>query len=99
MLPAELLVAAHIKPRNLCTEIERLDAHVATLMCVLGCDALFERGYLRVMDSGKLYRMVGEDLNLEPIKVRLGLYADLKVDFNSSQERAFFQFHRDSFIT
>ncbi len=99
MLPAELLVAAHIKPRNLCTESERLDAHVATLMCVLGCDALFERGYLRVMDSGKVYRMVGEDSNLEPIKVKLGLYAESKVNFNSAQERTFFQFHRDSFTT
>lgn len=46
-LPKELLVAAHIKPRNKCSKAERLDFNnVAMLMCSLGCDSLFEYGFV-----------------------------------------------------
>jgi len=51
-LPTELLVAAHIKRRSVCTNAERLDFdNVATLMCQLGCDDLFEKGYIFVSSS------------------------------------------------
>ena len=50
--PAELLVAAHIKPRAECTQTEKLDFNkVAALMCVLGCDSLFEKGFVYVADG------------------------------------------------
>ncbi|WP_435084356.1 hypothetical protein [Gordonia hongkongensis] len=52
-LPTELLVAGHIKPRSQCSEGERWDfAAVAMLNCALGCDALFERGYITVDGDG-----------------------------------------------
>jgi hypothetical protein len=54
MLPAELLVAAHLKRRSACTQQERADwRHIALLMCKLGCDDLYERGYLTI-DQGKV---------------------------------------------
>ncbi|WP_368824586.1 hypothetical protein [Kocuria cellulosilytica] len=53
VLPARLLIAGHIKPRNLCTEEERVDfTAAAMLICVLGCDALFEWGYIVVDTTG-----------------------------------------------
>lgn len=53
--PAELLVAAHIKPRRDCTEIERRDyANVAMLLCALGCDVLFEWGFVVVNSNGAI---------------------------------------------
>lgn len=53
VLPARLLIAGHIKPRNLCTEEERADfAAAAMLICALGCDALFEWGYIVVDATG-----------------------------------------------
>jgi len=52
--PPELLVASHIKPRALCTDAEKRDVENNTaLMCTLGCDALFERGYIGVQ-AGKV---------------------------------------------
>jgi hypothetical protein len=52
VLPRQLLVAGHIKPRALCSEEERSDlANAAMLVCLMGCDALFEHGYI-VVDSG-----------------------------------------------
>jgi hypothetical protein len=46
--PVELLVAAHIKPRSECTDKECRDREIVVPMCLLGCDALFERGYVTV---------------------------------------------------
>lgn len=59
LLPAGLLIAAHVKPRSLCTKKEREDwRRNVFLMCDLGCDGLFERGLL----VGRLgrFRLVGE---------------------------------------
>ena len=53
-LPSSLLVAAHIKPRSLCSEKERVDPNVVMLACVLGCDSLFEKGLLFVDENGTL---------------------------------------------
>ncbi|MET4539481.1 hypothetical protein ABIE37_001253 [Arthrobacter bambusae] len=56
-LPAKVLVAGHIKPRSLCSEDERWDFRsAAMLICALGCDALFEWGYVVVDDSGRVRR-------------------------------------------
>jgi hypothetical protein len=52
-LPSKLLIAAHIKPRRDCTNEERrnFDA-IAMLLCSLGCDVLFEWGYVIVDEDG-----------------------------------------------
>ncbi len=51
--PAELVVAAHIKPRSRCSLIERRDAeHVAFPLCLMGCDPLYERGWVSVDAQG-----------------------------------------------
>ncbi|WP_156891551.1 hypothetical protein [Agromyces subbeticus] len=52
-LPVSLLVAAHIKPRSVSDEDHRKDfASIAMLACSLGCDDLFELGYVLVDTSG-----------------------------------------------
>lgn len=52
-LPDRLLVAAHIKKRAACDESERIDIPaVAFVACLLGCDALYENGYVSVDDEG-----------------------------------------------
>lgn len=57
VLPTGLLIAGHIKPRNMCTEEERRDFKaVAMLVCALGCDTLFEQGYIVVDQNGRVRR-------------------------------------------
>lgn len=52
-LPAALLVAAHIIPRAVSDNEHRKDfASIAMLSCSLGCDDLFERGYVVVDEAG-----------------------------------------------
>lgn len=54
-LPAALLAAAHIKPRSECSRRERTDAPwVVMPACRLGCDSLFELGYLAVDHLGAI---------------------------------------------
>lgn len=54
-LPTSLMVAAHIKPRSECSRKERLDAaNIVFAVCLLGCDALYERGLISVDCSGKI---------------------------------------------
>lgn len=52
--PARLLVAGHIKPRAFCSEEERKNYRAAMLICSLGCDALFEWGYIVVSANGRM---------------------------------------------
>jgi len=54
-LPRDVLLAAHILPRRLLDSSERSDfANTAMLACALGCDVLFERGYIFVDESGRI---------------------------------------------
>jgi hypothetical protein len=53
LYPAALLRAAHIKPRSECSDDERRClGDIAMLACVLGCDSLYELGYLSVDEHG-----------------------------------------------
>ncbi|MGF7033472.1 hypothetical protein J2T17_004420 [Paenibacillus mucilaginosus] len=52
IFPEDLLWAAHLKKRSVCTEEEKKDhANVAKLMCKMGCDDLYEKGYLGVVEG------------------------------------------------
>ena len=52
IFPAELLVAGHIKPRSACSRNEKLDFdNISALMCALGCDSLFEKGFVYVSNG------------------------------------------------
>ncbi|EPD54165.1 hypothetical protein HMPREF1210_00150 [Paenisporosarcina sp. HGH0030] len=51
-LPVGFLVASHIKKRYLCSNEEKLDyQNIVMPMCKLGCDELYERGYIAILDG------------------------------------------------
>lgn len=51
----EFLIAAHVKPRSVCTLDERRDwEHVVMLACRFGCDELYERGFVTIGDDGSV---------------------------------------------
>ncbi len=56
--PASLLVAAHIKKRCDCSDSEKRDKANVVAMCLFGCDALFERGYIGVR-NGRVVSILG----------------------------------------
>ncbi len=54
--PATAITTAHIKKRSECTQREREHVQVVTPMCYLGCDFLYEQGYVYVDQGGKVRR-------------------------------------------
>ncbi|GAA4682425.1 hypothetical protein GCM10023215_15530 [Pseudonocardia yuanmonensis] len=53
--PSTFLVAAHIKQRSECTENEQRDwNNIAMLVCLFGCDKLYEDGFVSVDGSGAI---------------------------------------------
>jgi len=52
--PVNLMVAGHIKKRSRCTLNEKLDyKNIVMPICKFGCDELYEKGYISVMDGKK----------------------------------------------
>jgi len=68
LLPTDLLVAAHIKPRHKCSLTERKNSHIVMPTCKLGCDDFFEKGYIIVNNNGVIIKNekmnVSKQLNL-----------------------------------
>jgi hypothetical protein len=88
VLPASLLVAAHIKPRSQCTPTERLDVqHIGMAACLLGCDALFERGLVAVSEHGSLLTspFVGSNKAVSAYVSRLPATIDPRVVWRASR--------------
>jgi len=51
-LPVNLMVTAHIKPRSKCSFSEKKDPNIVMPVCKVGCDDLFEKGYIFVNEEG-----------------------------------------------
>ncbi|MFD7654645.1 hypothetical protein ACFV4N_11775 [Actinosynnema sp. NPDC059797] len=88
-LPAELLVAAHIKPRSECGPEERLDLlAVAVLACALGCDRLFELGHLAVGGGGAV--LVSDELPTSHLP-----FVEGRVVRGHERSAGYFAWHRE----
>lgn len=90
-LPAAFLVAAHIKPRYMLSDAERLHFDdVAVLMCTLGCDALFERGYLVVVNR-TVQR--GRPADNDSLLRAIAALEQRRVEYSSEDQKARFEEH------
>jgi len=95
--PIEMLVAAHIKKRANCTIEEKLDFdNVAALMCKVGCDDLYEKGYVVVKDG----------VVVKNVKRRTTPHLDKVIDkidgrmvSNWSGSSKYYQWHESKFNT
>jgi hypothetical protein len=95
--PAELLVAAHIKRRSLCSAEERNDlTNVAMLACVFGCDALYEVGYLSVSGEGVILVTDDPDGRLGAVTDRLAELAGKTCSAFTDVSADYFAWHRES---
>lgn len=95
-LPSSLLVAAHIKPRKNCSQSERLDfKNVVFGVCVLGCDALYEKGLLAVFPRGR----IGVVKTGQPVAVERFLlgFRGRKCDVWAQSNSQYFAAHRSQF--
>lgn len=91
-LPVSLLVTAHIKQRAKATAAQRVDSNIVMSACVLGCDELYERGYIFLNKSGILKSdMLGMSEALDESLKRL---IGRKPAVFSDATRSYFTWHR-----
>ncbi|WP_422754924.1 hypothetical protein [Micromonospora sp. WMMD708] len=94
-LPPQFLVAAHIKKRSECTEAEKLDYdNVAMFACVLGCDSLYEHGFITVQPGGAID--ISPQVALTPaVAAHCGtVLTQRTTDWWSPEREPYFAWHR-----
>lgn len=96
--PDQLLVAAHIKRRSDCTYEEKVDIPaVAMIACALGCDALFEQGFVTVNDNGVVEVTELSTKETDLVEILQALHGRRVSNFNP-QSAPYFDWHRKSVI-
>lgn len=88
----EMLIASHIKPWRVCTNLERLDGNNGLLLSP-HIDKLFDRGWISFTNSGDIL-VSSEDI------IRLGKQWGLNLDMNvgkfSEEQCSYLDFHRNN---
>jgi hypothetical protein len=92
VLPVRYLRMAHIKPRAVCSDSEKLDPNVVMSACI-ECDALFETGELVVDETGTIHGLPRADATPE-LKELLVARHGLKCGAFSDGTSGYFAFHR-----
>ncbi|MFJ6389003.1 hypothetical protein ACIQJT_15485 [Streptomyces sp. NPDC091972] len=94
-LPRAFLVAAHIKKRAACSEEERWDLNnIAMLACLLGCDSLFEHGFVAVEEGGQL-RISPVAASAPPVAKYIAEHlADRSVAWWTTEREPYYAWHR-----
>ena len=96
LYPVEFLIAAHIKKRSLCNDNEKRDfKNIVVPMCKFGCDELYERGHISVVEG------VVASNNREVYSEALNNYRDKIVNNNciafNDENSKYFKFQYESY--
>jgi hypothetical protein len=94
-VPTDCLRTAHVKRRSTCAEQERLDLANIMIACTLGCDHLFELGYIYVDPEGQV--CAREDSAATPqLHYAIGRVAGRICDAHSPSSEPYFAAHREA---
>jgi hypothetical protein len=92
-VPVDCIRTAHVKRRSLCTEQERRDVANVMVACTLGCDHLFELGYIFVDDGGTVQARDGAHATPE-LRRAVDLLAGRVCSAHSAASEPYFDAHR-----
>jgi hypothetical protein len=94
ILPANYLVAAHIKARASLTQAERSDLeNVGMPLCVLGCHYMYDAGLLSVDATGRI--LVSSQLRrVESLRATVSAYRNRRCSAHSPSSEKYFAWHR-----
>jgi hypothetical protein len=89
--PVSYLITAHIKKRSFCEPNERKDLNVVMPMCKMGCDEIYEKGYICVSNG------VFIDMKRLPSSPQLQHYinqiSETKCEYYNVQTKVYFDWH------
>ena len=94
--PNSIMVAGHIKKRSLSSDIERRNLKNVMPICKMGCDDLFERGYIYINKKGHIKRNNEKEITSD-LKHYLVSIIDKKSWFFDKNNAIFFEQHRNLF--
>ncbi|MGV9294819.1 hypothetical protein [Amycolatopsis sp. NPDC003676] len=93
--PLEFLVAAHVKKRAACTDAERRNLRdIAMLACGLGCDLLYESGWVTVDETGRIQTVRLDELPAGSLKLRMRHLAGRRCGAHREASEPYFAWHR-----
>lgn len=93
-LPTSLLVASHIKKRSHSDSHERGDLHIVMAACALGCDAVYERGYITV-DTHGLVQQGPRIPETNHLQSYINDLLERQVTAHTPRTAKYFEWHRD----
>jgi len=93
-LPVSILVAAHIKKRASCSDDERKDLNVVMSACKLGCDELYEKGYISVSSNGDIQETINLNNSTVSLRSHVALLSGKKCLIFNENNKRYFDWHR-----
>ncbi|MFF6837367.1 hypothetical protein ACFY8X_01060 [Streptomyces tanashiensis] len=93
-LPSRLIRAAHIKRRSEASRQERLNLNNILPACLMGCDELFEHGYIYVTVDGTLAASPSSSATSDLQQIADVLVGRTVADFGAHRAE-FFRWHRE----
>lgn len=93
-LPVGFLVAAHIKKRASCTDEEKRDPRVVMRACKLGCDELYERGYICISDTGTIKAAPSLEAAAKDLRDAVELLRGRNCTAFDESTKTYFNWHR-----
>ncbi|MFD3537220.1 hypothetical protein [Streptomyces sp. NPDC058664] len=96
-LPVRFIRAAHIKRRSRANRQERLQLSNIMPACLLGCDELFEHGYIHVTDTGHV-AVSGKTAEYPALKEAADQLAGNPVGGYSEHQAPYFAWHRNNVV-
>jgi hypothetical protein len=95
VVPTDCLRTAHVKRRSFCNEQERLDLANIMIACTLGCDHLFELGYIYVDPEG-VVRSRENAASTPELRAAIDRVADRACEAHNSTSEQYFAAHREA---
>lgn len=90
--PISFLATAHIKKRSKCSDDEKKDLNIVMPACYLGCDKLYEGGYIYVKD-GKIKENTASKEMTEDLNIYISKIKDKDCDYYKKETQKYFKHH------
>lgn len=92
-----LMVTAHIKRRASCTSEEKLDyRNIVIPMCKFGCDDLYEKGYITVVDG--TVELIEFNIHSKAMLEYFNTIVGRECPFWNDKSKTYFEWHRKDHI-
>ncbi|SEM30728.1 hypothetical protein SAMN04488008_11458 [Maribacter orientalis] len=90
--PIKFLATAHIKKRKDCTEDEKRDLNIVMPACHLGCDKIYEEGYIYI-DNGLIHSNLYKKETTEPLKKYITALEENRCNYFKEETAQYFKHH------